>query len=42
MVACEADDCPLEWFHFECVGLTAEPTGRWICPVCTERTGGLG
>ena len=20
MVACEADTCPIEWFHYECVG----------------------
>ena len=22
MVACENPDCPIEWFHFRCVGLT--------------------
>jgi hypothetical protein len=29
--------CPIEWFHFECVGLTAPVKGKWYCPVCTER-----
>lgn len=24
MIACEYPDCPIEWFHFECVGLTPE------------------
>ena len=21
--------CPIEWFHFQCVGLTAKPKGKW-------------
>ena len=25
MVACDADDCPREWFHLSCVGLTRAP-----------------
>lgn len=24
MIACEHPECPIEWFHFECVGLTTE------------------
>ena len=24
MIACEHPECPVEWFHFECVGLTPE------------------
>jgi ankyrin repeat protein len=24
MVACDMADCPIEWYHFECVGLTKE------------------
>lgn len=36
MVACDNDKCPYEWFHWECVGLKKEPTGTWICPVCTQ------
>jgi myosin heavy subunit len=39
MVACESGDCPYEWFHFECVGLTEPPKGEWICPDCRARTG---
>ena len=25
MVGCDADDCPREWFHLQCVGLTRAP-----------------
>ncbi|KAH7091719.1 hypothetical protein BKA62DRAFT_645501 [Auriculariales sp. MPI-PUGE-AT-0066] len=35
MVACDNEqDCPHEWFHFACVGLTAQPKGKWFCPDC--------
>ncbi|BHF65785.1 Inhibitor of growth protein 4 [Sparganum proliferum] len=27
MVACDHRDCPIEWFHFGCVGLTSKPKG---------------
>ncbi len=37
MVACDNGECPLEWFHWSCVGLRSEPTGDWLCPVCTEK-----
>ncbi|KAI1334739.1 inhibitor of growth proteins N-terminal histone-binding-domain-containing protein [Xylariaceae sp. FL0016] len=36
MVACDNDDCPYEWFHWNCVGLKSEPVGRWFCPSCSE------
>jgi hypothetical protein len=25
MVACDNEDCPYEWFHYPCVGITAPP-----------------
>jgi hypothetical protein len=28
MVACDADECPREWFHLECVGLKVAPPSR--------------
>jgi hypothetical protein len=28
MVACDADSCPREWFHLECVGLKIAPKGN--------------
>ncbi|KLU87752.1 hypothetical protein MAPG_06745 [Magnaporthiopsis poae ATCC 64411] len=36
MVACDNPECPTEWFHWGCVGLKAEPTGLWYCPICDE------
>lgn len=36
MIACDNVACPIEWFHFECLGLTAAPAGRWLCPDCEE------
>lgn len=46
MVACDADDCPREWFHLECVGLGRAPgkNARWFCEECKERLrlGGTG
>ncbi|KAI5851693.1 inhibitor of growth proteins N-terminal histone-binding-domain-containing protein [Morchella snyderi] len=37
MVACDAADCPYEWFHWACVDLTKEPPGKWFCPECLSR-----
>jgi inhibitor of growth protein 3 len=37
MVACDNDDCPYEWFHWDCVGVTKEPEGVWYCPECRTR-----
>eukprot|EP00602_Paraphysomonas_sp_CaronLab_P002966 CAMPEP_0185031834 /NCGR_PEP_ID=MMETSP1103-20130426/19502_1 /TAXON_ID=36769 /ORGANISM="Paraphysomonas bandaiensis, Strain Caron Lab Isolate" /LENGTH=163 /DNA_ID=CAMNT_0027567489 /DNA_START=184 /DNA_END=675 /DNA_ORIENTATION=- len=35
MVECENEDCPIEWFHFECVGLTKETQPEvWYCKAC--------
>jgi len=36
MVGCENQDCMIEWFHFGCVGLTAEPQ-KWYCPDCSAK-----
>mmetsp|Transcript_24414 Transcript_24414/g.53329 ORF Transcript_24414/g.53329 Transcript_24414/m.53329 type:complete len:242 (+) Transcript_24414:123-848(+) len=38
MVACENEECPHEWFHFECVGLTEAPPKDtpWYCPDCAK------
>lgn len=35
MVACDNGDCPYEWFHYPCVGITAPPKGKWYCAPCT-------
>ncbi|CAI6353649.1 unnamed protein product [Macrosiphum euphorbiae] len=34
MVACDNKKCPHEWFHYECVGITKQPHGKWYCPKC--------
>ncbi|KAH3742647.1 inhibitor of growth protein 4 [Pelomyxa schiedti] len=34
MVCCDNPECEIEWFHFECVGLTTSPKGKWYCPNC--------
>eukprot|EP01137_Pigoraptor_chileana_P001193 Opistho-2@38460 len=35
MVACDNEDCALEWFHYACVGITEPPKGKWYCEECT-------
>lgn len=36
MIQCDNDNCKLEWFHLECVGLSDVParTTKWYCPDC--------
>lgn len=36
MVACDNEDCTVEWFHYPCVGIETTPKGKWYCPKCTE------
>ena len=31
MIACDNPNCAIEWFHFECAGLTRKPRGNWFC-----------
>ena len=37
MIACENEECPVEWFHFACVGLStdAKIKGKWYCNACS-------
>lgn len=37
MVACDNPNCPYEWFHWSCVGMTKEPVGTWYCEECKEK-----
>lgn len=39
MVACENSECTVEWFHFQCVGLTADPSEPWFCVTCRKALG---
>lgn len=36
MIGCDNPECPIEWFHFACVGLTTKPKGKWFCPKCIQ------
>lgn len=37
MVACDNENCKIEWFHYECVGITEPPKGKWYCPDCAPK-----
>lgn len=37
MVGCDNASCPIEWFHYGCVGLTDAPKGKWYCPDCAAQ-----
>ena len=39
MVACDNPECPYEWFHWSCVGMTKEPVGTWFCEECRSKMG---
>ncbi|CAF9927453.1 Histone acetyltransferase complex subunit [Imshaugia aleurites] len=34
-ICCDNDHCPIKWHHWECVGLTQEPPGDWLCARCS-------
>lgn len=37
MVACDNQNCPIQWFHLGCVGLSSAPAREesWQCDACT-------
>ncbi|KAI5829288.1 hypothetical protein K523DRAFT_352679 [Schizophyllum commune Tattone D] len=38
MIGCEnEEDCPRQWFHLSCVGLSEVPTGDWWCKECKSQ-----
>ncbi|XP_014240242.1 uncharacterized protein LOC106661401 [Cimex lectularius] len=39
MIACDDENCTIEWFHFECVGIMVPPRGEWFCPGCRKARG---
>ena len=39
MVGCDNDDCPRQWFHWDCVGLSKAPVGEWFCADCRRDAG---
>lgn len=36
MIACDNKDCPKQWFHYKCVGISIPPRGKWYCSVECE------
>ena len=38
MIGCENPKCPIEWYHFECLGLKEVPKGTWFCPQCVTKS----
>ena len=35
MIGCENEDCMIEWFHYECVGvIRGKEPKKWYCPEC--------
>lgn len=38
MICCDNNNCKVEWYHFECVGLKANPGKgqKWYCPSCRD------
>ncbi|KAF5364597.1 hypothetical protein D9758_005611 [Tetrapyrgos nigripes] len=45
MIACDNDtECPYEWFHLTCVGLSKPLPDKWYCQICEPKvrsTGGV-
>ncbi|OJA11611.1 hypothetical protein AZE42_01946 [Rhizopogon vesiculosus] len=39
MIACDSDNCKLEWFHLPCTGLSEVPSKRqkWYCQNCLQK-----
>ena len=36
MIECDNPKCKYQWFHFECLGITSAPKGKWYCPECKK------
>ena len=38
IVACDHQNCRIQWYHFHCVGLVDTPSAGtpWFCPSCAE------
>lgn len=41
MIACDGENCTIEWFHYPCVHLEVPPKGKWYCPMCRKGRSGL-
>jgi len=36
MVLCDNEECPIKWFHFDCLRIRCPPKNRWYCPSCRK------
>ena len=36
LIGCDNANCPIQWFHLPCVGLTVVPEDKWFCSSCTK------
>ena len=34
-IKCDNEDCRVSWYHWDCVHVTEEPAGTWLCPKCS-------
>ena len=32
MIACDNNECKIEWYHMSCLLMTSIPKGKWYCP----------
>eukprot|EP00210_Caulerpa_lentillifera_P005888 g5630.t1 len=40
MIRCDNPNCPIQWFHFQCLDENGfdPPDGNWLCPQCRPVT----
>ena len=36
MIVCGNEECMVEKYHYECVGITRKPNNLWLCPDCAQ------
>ena len=36
MIFCDKKNCPIKWFHLQCLKITRIPKGKWYCPQCRK------
>ncbi|CAC5418196.1 unnamed protein product [Mytilus coruscus] len=36
MIYCDNEECPIQWFHYTCLGISCAPRGKWYCPDCRK------
>ena len=36
-IACDAEHCDIEWYHYACVNIKIAPKGSWFCENCTTK-----